>query len=120
MASIIKSTITENLAQAPGCGRDIRERHEWDDGTVSEVYYRAGDKHDAKAAMLARVAVLESQRVEREAREAEDAALEAKRLAALKRLPVADIADVLMVPETEAQKMKADADRATVREVSRG
>ena len=116
MASIIKSTITENLAQAPGCGRDVRERHEWDDGTVTEVYYRAGDKHDAKAAMLARVDVLESERTARDAREAEDAAREAKRIAALKRLPVADIADVLMVDEAEATDMKDKADLQTARE----
>ena len=115
MAAIVKSTITEDQAQ--GCGRDVRERHEWDDGTVSEAYYRAGDKHDAKAAMLARVAVLESERTARDAREAEEEALEAKRLAALKRLAIADIADVLRVSEAEAQKMKADTDTATVREV---
>ena len=118
MASIIKSTITEDLAQVPGCGRDVRERHEWDDGTVSDVYYRCADKHDAKAAMLARVAVLEAERTARDVREAEDAALEAKRLAALKRLPVTDIADVLRVSEAEATDMKNKADR--VREVSHG
>ena len=118
MATIIKSTITEDLAQAKGCGRDVRERHEWDDGTVSEVSYRCADKTDAKAVMLARVAVLHAERTARDAREAEDAAKDAKRKAALKKLPVADIADVLRVSEAEAAKMKTDADR--VREVARG
>ena len=117
MASIIKSTITENLAQAPGCGRDIRERHEWDDGTVTEVYYRCAEKTDAKATMLARVPSLEQQRAASEAAQVEQEAMEAKRAAVLKRLPVADVADVLMIDTTEAQRMKTDADRVDVREV---
>jgi len=120
MASIIKSTITEDLAQAPGCGRDITERHEWDDGTVSEVYYRCADKVDARKLMALRVPSLEQQRASQEAAQVEQEAMEAKRLAALKRLPVTDIADVLRVSEAEAQRMKTDADRATVREVARG
>ncbi len=117
MASIIKSTILEDLAQAPGCGRDVRERHEWDDGMVTEIAYRCADKTDAAKVMQARVAVLEAQRVQREAEAAEQLALEAKRLAVIKRLPVADVAAVLMVSTSDANREKQ---RADAREVSRG
>ena len=117
MASIIKSTITEDLAQAKGCGRDVRERHEWDDGMVTEVYYRVGDKVDAHKLMALRVPLLEQQRAASEAAQVEQEAMEAKRAAVLKRLPVADVADVLMIDTTEAQRMKADADRVDIREV---
>jgi hypothetical protein len=114
---IIKSTILEDLAQAPGFGRDIRERHEWDDGTVTEIAYRCHDKADAKKAMLTRVSILEAQRAAKEAADAEQAALEAKRLAVIKKLSVEDVADVLMVSVDDASREKQ---RADVLEVSRG
>lgn len=130
MNKIIKSTILEDLAQAPGCGRDVRERHEWDDGAVTEVYYRCADKVDARKLMALRVPALEQQRAASEAAQMEQEAMEAKRIAALKRLPVADVADVLMVSDAEAQKMKtdaevmarmeADADTIAEREMTRG
>jgi hypothetical protein len=67
--------------------------------------------------MALRVPSLEQQRASQEAAQVEQEAMEAKRLAALKRLPVADVADVLMIDATEAQRMKTDADRVDVREV---
>jgi hypothetical protein len=117
MAKIIKSYIVEDLAQAKGCGRDVRERHEWDDGNVTEITYRCHDKADAKKAMLTRVSILEAQRAAQEAAAVEQAALEAKRLAVIKKLSVEDVADVLMVSVDDASREKQ---RADVLEVSRG
>jgi len=110
---ITKSIIVESLPQR--LGRDVRERHVWEDKTETDVYYRAGPKVDVQKTMLARVPVLEAQRAAREAEEAERAALESKQRDAIKRLALADVADVLMVSETEAAALKVSADRKGVR-----
>ncbi len=112
---IIDSTIIEDLAQRPGYGRDVVERHTWSDGTVSEVRYRAADKADVKAVMLARVPVLERQRAAREAAEAERLAAEQRQADAIKRLDAKDVADVLMITVSDAERRGAKTE-----EVSRG
>ncbi len=66
MAKIIKSEIIENLQQAFGCGRDVREKHEWDDGKITIIYYRASDNTNVNEVMLNRVAVLEEERTAHE------------------------------------------------------
>ena len=113
MARITKSTIVEDLAQARGHGRDVRERHDWSDGTVTEVYYRAADKADVGALMAARVPVLEQQRAEQAARDSERAELERKQREAIATLDAAVVADVLMVSRDEA------IDRGAKREAAR-
>jgi hypothetical protein len=113
---IVTSTIIAEHVQRDG-RRDITERHVTDTGETIDVHYRADAKADVRRTMRNRVAVIEAQLAERAAREAEQAALEARRDEVIKRLPVANVADVLMVDEAEASRLK---DRADTREVSRG
>ncbi len=113
---ITNSIIIAEHVQRDG-RRDITERHVTDTGETIDVHYRAEAKADVERTMRDRVAVIEAQLAERAARAVEQAALESKRDEVLKRLPVDDVADVLMVSEDEASRLK---DRADTREVSRG
>ena len=112
----MESTVIREHRQKRGTW--VTERHVTDDGTAYVREYFAGEKTDRKAVLSANAAAVTVDHAAILARRAEAADVEARRKAAVQKLDVQDLADVLGISREDAEREKSKAE--TVREVSRG
>ena len=102
---IVTSTILSDRRQIDD-RRHIHERHVDSTGRHHDCHWLAEERADVARIMRNRVPAIESQLARRAAEDVEREGLEARQRESLRRLDVAEIADVLMVNANEAARLK--------------
>ena len=108
----MNSTIIHQHRQRHGTW--VTEEHVTDDGTVIHRTYFAAPETDTRAVLAVNAAAVAREHAARLVQAAEDAATEQRRVAAIRRLDVQDVADILGISREEAEERKR------VKEVGRG